>query len=268
MIGVYGRVSTPDQNLSRQVTRAIQHAEANLGADLDGDGDKTSISQYAEENALSLPADFGNVRVYVDKSTGTNTDRNGFRTMMADLEAGELDYIVVHSVSRLARSIRDLESITDRIVEENQTGLHVISEGFKLDTDETDPYQRAMFQLLGVFAELEAEMTRRRVKEGIQTRMENEDYHHGPAPLGFTKNDGQLIEAEGFDRVRTVLEMVLQQEMSKRQAAKELDTSRRTINRTLERLELYGLEHLEDRVEEAGGRSGGLAGTVGGGEDG
>lgn len=79
--------------------------------------------------------------------------------------------------------------------------------------------------------------------------MENEDYHHGPAPLGFEKEDGHLIEAGNFDRVRTVLEMVQDGELSKRKAARELDTSRRTINRSLGRAELYGLEDSEAETE-------------------
>lgn len=255
MIGIYARVSTPEQDLSRQVKRTVEFAESRLDAST-GETDASAISLHAEQNALSLPADFGNLRIYVDKSTGTDTDRGGFRDMMSDVQSGGIDAVVVNSVSRLARSIRDLESISDRIVEENAVGLHIISEGFDLDPGNRDPYQRAMFQLLGVFAELEAEMTRQRIQEGIQTRMENDDYHHGPSPLGFDKNDGRLREAANYDRVRSVLELVLDAEMSKRQAAKELDTSRRTINRSLDRLELYQLDHKADQKDSAGGRSG------------
>jgi len=109
-------------------------------------------------------------------------------------------------------------------------------------TGDEDPYQKAMLQLLGVFAELEAEMTRQRVREGIRTRMDNDEYHHGPAPLGFEKNDGHLREGPEYDHVRATLELVADDELSKRKAAKELDTSRRTINRALGRAELYDLE--------------------------
>lgn len=240
MIGAYARVSTTDQSLGRQLRSTVNHAVNNRSAEMPDHITQAELAQQAEKGQLSIPAEFGDVRIYTDKSTGTDTDREGFRAMMDDVENGELDAVVVHTVSRLARSIRDLDQVADTIVEENSTDLHIISEGFDLTTDENDPYQRAMFQLLGVFAELEAEMTRRRIQEGIQTRMENEDYHHGPAPLGFEKDDGYLIEAGNFDRVRSVLEMVQDGELSKRKAARELETSRRTINRALDRSELYG----------------------------
>jgi len=241
MIGVYARVSTPDQHLDRQLKSTVNYATTRLEADLPNSVSQSGLAEQAEAGSLSIPAEFLDVRVYTDKSTGTNTDREGFRQMIDDVKGGELDAVVVHSVSRLARSIRDLDRIAETIVDDNDTNLHIISEGFDLTASDDDPYQKAMFQLLGVFAELEAEMTRRRIQEGIQTRMENEDYHHGPAPLGFAKNDGHLIEADGYDRVRTTLELVEDGELSKRKAARELDTSRRTINRSLDRAELYNL---------------------------
>jgi DNA invertase Pin-like site-specific DNA recombinase len=216
-IACYCRVSTEDQSLQRQLE---------------------STREYAREH---WDPDYDEIRSYTDKSTGTNTDRSDYRELMSDVESGVIDAVVAPSVSRISRSIRDLDRTVEHIVDDNQTELHIIGEGFKLRHDHNDPYQKAMLQLLGVFAELEAEMAQKRTREGIQTRMNDEDYHHGPAPLGFEKDDGYLIEASNFDQVRATLELVLDGELSKRKAARELDSSRRTINRCLERLELYNL---------------------------
>jgi DNA invertase Pin-like site-specific DNA recombinase len=118
--------------------------------------------------------------------------------------------------------------------------LHIVSEGLRMRPDESDPYQRALFQLLGVFAELEARMAQQRTKEGIAARQASDDYHHGRPPLGFEKADGQLIESEKYHDVVAVLEMVRKGDLSKRKAAERLDTSRPTISRALDRGELYG----------------------------
>jgi len=161
---------------------------------------------------------------------------------MKDVEGGEIDAVVVHEVSRISRSVRDLSRIVDRL-REDSTGLHIISEGITIRAgEETDPYQQALLQLLGVFAELEATMTQKRVREGIAARQNTEEYHHGPAPLGFDKDSGRLREGPQYDRVCTVLAMVDDGELSKRRAAEELDSSRATVGRCLEsRRELYGL---------------------------
>lgn len=215
-VAAYVRVSTDDQNLDRQLERT---------------------SEYAQER---LNAGLAEIETYRDKSTGTNTERSGYRELMGDVEAGEVDHVVVNSISRVSRSIRDLQRTVDRL-EDYDTALHVVEEGLVLDPNEDDPYQDALFRMLGVFAQLEAEMTQQRVKEGIAARKNAEDYHHGPAPLGFEKDEGELVEGEQYDEVVTHLEMVQKGDLSKRKAASRLDCSRSTVNRALERGELYGL---------------------------
>lgn len=241
MHACYARVSTPDQNLARQVRSTLQFCQREFDADLETNQTLNVIADYVEEGRQSSPARYGDVALYFDRATGTNTNRAGYHELLDAVDAGEFESVVVHSVSRMSRSIRDLDRTVERIVEEGDTALYIKSESMRFTPGERDPYQRALFQMLGVFAELEAKMAQMRVREGIQTRMSNAEYHHGPAPLGFTKNDGHLIEADGYDRVRTVLWMVDQDEMSKRMAAKELDTSRKSIYRALDRPELYGL---------------------------
>ena len=213
---IYARVSTPEQSLT---------------------GQKEEAWDYVTDTLEIVPSE---VRVVEDKSTGTDTARDGYHELLDEVASGDVDAVVANSVSRVSRSIRDLDKTVETIVDEHGSELHIVSEGLRM-TGDNDPYQKAMLQLLGVFAELEAEMTRQRVREGIQTRMNNDEYHHGPAPLGFKKNDGHLIEADGYDRVRTTLELVRDGELSRRKAARELDTSRRTINRSLDRAELYNL---------------------------
>jgi DNA invertase Pin-like site-specific DNA recombinase len=210
----YHRVSTEQQNLTRQTTATEKYVGHKWG-DVE-------------------------TRSYADADTGTNTDREGYESLMADVEAGEIEAVVVKSVSRISRSVRDLQRTVDRL-EEHETSLHIIDESLTIAPGDSDPFQNAVFQLLGVFAELEAAMTRERVRQGIAARQQDEDYHHGPAPLGFNKSEGRLIEAENYDRVVTTLEYVDRGEMSKREAARRLECSRSTIGRALERREVYGL---------------------------
>lgn len=212
----YVRVSTTDQNVDRQLEKCGEYSHFDLDVALD------------------------EMNVYRDKSTGTDTERSGYRELMADVESGEVDAVVVASISRISRSIRDLQRTVDRL-EEYETALHVVSEGLVIDPGEDDPYQDALFRMLGVFAQLEAEMTQQRVKEGIAARKQNDDYHHGPAPLGFEKDEGALVEADGYHDAVATLDMVQKDELSKRKAAQRLDCSRSTIGRALERSDLYGL---------------------------
>jgi DNA invertase Pin-like site-specific DNA recombinase len=88
----------------------------------------------------------------------------------------------------------------------------------------------------------EADMAQQRAKEGIAVRQKEEKYSHGAAPLGFEKDGGHLVEAPHYDEVVTALEEVVAGELSKRKAAKRLDTTRTTIRVPInDRPELYGL---------------------------
>jgi DNA invertase Pin-like site-specific DNA recombinase len=218
-VAAYVRVSTADQNLDRQLEATHEYAVDELGV----------------ESA--------DLEVYRDKSTGTDVERSGYQELISDAEQGGVDHVVVHEVSRVARSISDLERTVEKLREAG-VAVHIVSERMVLrpDKEDEDPYQRALFQMLGVFAELDAKIKRQNIRQGIAARQESDEYRHGPAPLGFQKDDGQLVEAADYHRVCEVLEEVARDEMSQRQAAKELDCTRKTIRTAVrERPELYDL---------------------------
>ncbi len=215
-IGCYVRVSTADQNLDRQLD---------------------ATSEYARREFDINVAD---LEVYRDTSTGTDVDRSGYQELMADAEDGFIEATVVQSVSRISRSISDLDRTASRLSEAG-VELHIVSEGLTLRPDDDDPYQRALFRLLGVFAELEANMAQARTREGIAARQRSEEYHHGRPLLGFEKEDGRLVEKGNYHEVVSVLEMKQKGEIGTREAARQLGCGTATINRALERADLYGL---------------------------
>lgn len=218
-VATYVRVSTTDQNLNRQLQATHDYAVDELGV---------------EPSAIE---------VYRDKSTGTNIERSGYQELISDAEDGRLDAIVVHEVSRVARSISDLERTVQRLREAG-VAVHIVSERMVLrpDEEDEDAYQRALFQMLGVFAELDAKIKRQNIRQGIAARQESDEYNHGPAPIGFQKDSGELVEAGNYHRVCEILERVARDEMSQREAAKELDCARKTVRTAVrDRPELYGV---------------------------
>lgn len=214
-IACYVRVSTADQSLDRQLTSTSEYAQNELGADL------------------------SEITTYRDKSTGTNTKRDGYRRLMEAVEADEVVAVVCHEISRMARSQQDLLSTVERVTA-HDTSIHFVRDGLSFGNEKDSPMSRLQMQMLGAFAEWEARVKQMNTKEGIAARRAaNDDYAHGPAPLGFEKDDGILVEGDDYLNVVAVLEAVGSGELSKRKAAARLKTSRRTINRALERDELY-----------------------------
>jgi len=213
---IYARVSTEEQNIERQLN---------------------GVQSYAEDK---LDTEIADLEVFRDKSTGTDTSRSGYREMMETVEAGEVDHVVVHEISRLARSLQDLERTVSRITD-NDTAVHFVRDGLSFGDGKEQPMNRLQMQMLGAFAEWQARVKQMNTKEGIAARQQEDDYHHGRPPLGFEKDDGRLIEGDHYDQVCAVLDMVQKGKLSKRSASQELETSRSTISRALDRSSLYGL---------------------------
>lgn len=238
---LYARVSTNEQNLIRQIIALIKRAEQNDGS-TEYIGSPEQFAQRVDEMGGVDEYKIGNdTYLHCDKSTGTDTNRSAYRTMMTAVNSGTVSTVVAHSVSRVARSISDLSDTADRITE-NGADLVIQEQNLEVLGDGSDPYQKALFQLLGVFAELEAEIKRQNTREGVRARMNSEeDYSHGPAPLGFEKDDGHLVQGPTYHDVVATLDMVQNDELSKRKAADQLNTSRKSIYRALDRPELYGL---------------------------
>lgn len=145
--------------------------------------------------------------------------------MMDAIDLGEIKFVVVHEISRLARSLQDLDRTVDRTTDTG-TELHFLRDGLRFTGDD-NPMTRLQMQMLRAFAEWEARVKQMNTREGIAARRTADaDYHHGRPPLGFEKADGHLIEARNYHDVVAVLDMVRKGTLSKRQAARELATSR------------------------------------------
>ena len=127
MLKGYARVSTDGQDVAMQVA-ALKKAGVQ------------KVATETRSGALDLP---------------------GLQRLLAGLQPG--DVVVVWKVDRLARSLRGLLDVADRI---RSAGASLRSLTEPIDTG--SPIGRAFFQLLGVFAELERSLIRERCAAGRQ----------------------------------------------------------------------------------------------------
>ena len=102
---------------------------------------------------------------YVDRGISGakgRQSRPAFDQMCRALARKEFDLIAVWSVDRLGRSLQDLTTFLSE-VHAKKVDLYLHQQG--LDT--STPAGRAMFQMMGVFAEFERSMIVERVKAGL-----------------------------------------------------------------------------------------------------
>ena len=132
---IYARVSTADQTTDNQILE-LQKAAERQGWTVD--------------------------RVYTDTISGAATKRPQLDSLMTAVMRREIDVVMVWDVSRLGRSLQHLISLLSDF-HSKDVGLYLHQQG----VDTTTPSGKAMFSMMGVFAEFERAMIQERVKAGL-----------------------------------------------------------------------------------------------------
>jgi len=123
--------------------------------------------------------------------TGANIDRPAFTRLMADVEAGKVDVIVVYKVDRLSRSLLDFVKVMERL---NAAGASFVSITQNFST--ADAMGRLTMNLLASFAEFEREMISERTRDKIAGARRKGKWTGGPVPFGYSAKDKKLLVNE------------------------------------------------------------------------
>lgn len=108
-----------------------------------------------------LMEQLGVERVYIEKASGkSRAGRPQLEAMMNFVREG--DVVIVESISRFARSAKDLLNLVEDLKEKN---VGFVSQKENIDT--TTPQGRFMLTVFGAMAELERDQVLQRQKEGI-----------------------------------------------------------------------------------------------------
>ena len=128
------------------------------------DGQSTALQRRALVEACKHRG-WEVTEVYEDAGISGAKGREGrpaFDRLCQDATRRRFDVIAAWSVDRLGRSLQDLVGF---LGETHGAGVHLYLHQQAVDT--TTPAGRALFQMMGVFAEFERAMIRDRVKAGL-----------------------------------------------------------------------------------------------------
>ena len=119
--------------------------------------------------------DLGEVdKVFEDKVSGKNmADRPQLLAMIDYARDG--DTVVVYSIDRAARDLRDLQDIISQL-NDKCVAISFLSEGLTFGVGTNDAFAKLQLQMMGAFAEFERNILRRRQAEGIAKAKERGVY--------------------------------------------------------------------------------------------
>jgi site-specific DNA recombinase len=123
--------------------------------------------------------------------SGGTMERPALRRLIADIEAGQIDVIVVYKVDRLTRALSDFAKLVE-IFDRRSASFVSITQQFNTTTS----MGRLTLNVLLSFAQFEREVIGERVRDKIAASKRKGMWMGGMPPLGYDVKDRKLVVNE------------------------------------------------------------------------
>ncbi|MCZ8280001.1 MAG: recombinase family protein [Acetobacteraceae bacterium] len=132
--------------------------------------------------------------------SGGTLERPALKRLLADIEAGLVDVVVVYKIDRLSRSLMDFAKLV-QIFDQNEVTFVSVTQSFNTTTS----MGRLTLNILLSFAQFEREVIGERVRDKIAASRARGMWMGGPVPLGYrVENRKLLVEEAAAATVRRV----------------------------------------------------------------
>ncbi len=160
----------------------------------------STTSQNLDLQIIALKAANCEIIRTEQKSGNNLADRKELNNILDFIHKDE--YLVVTRIDRLARSLKDLQIIVDRL---KAKGAHLIAIEQPVDTSTATG--KAFFDMLGVFAEFETNLRRERQADGIASAKNKGIYKGRPPSIDQDKIKRHLLEGKRPTQIAKELEI-------------------------------------------------------------
>ena len=123
--------------------------------------------------------------------SGGNMERPALKRLMADIEDGRIDIVVVYKIDRMTRSLADFSKMVEVF---ERIGVSFVSVTQQFNT--TTSMGRLMLNVLLSFAQFEREVTGERIRDKIAASKRKGMWMGGIPPIGYDVKDRRLVPNE------------------------------------------------------------------------
>src|SRR6202012_234380 len=120
--------------------------------------------------------------------SGSSMERPALKSLIADVEAGRIDVVVVYKVDRLTRSLMDFARIVEAF---DRAGVSFVSVTQAFNT--TTSMGRLTLNVLLSFAQFEREVTGERIRDKVAASKKKGMWMGGHTALGYDAEDRKLV---------------------------------------------------------------------------
>ena len=138
--------------------------------------------------------------------TGGNMDRPALKRLLADIEAGRIDCVVVYKVDRLSRSLLDFARMMETF-EKHRVSFVSVTQQFNTASS----MGRLILNVLLSFAQFEREMSSERTRDKIAAARRKGKWVGGMPLLGYNVVDTKLVvDPDEAEQVRQIFGLYLE----------------------------------------------------------
>ena len=120
--------------------------------------------------------------------SGGTLERPALKRLLADIEEGLVDVVVVYKIDRLSRSLMDFSKLVEVF---DRAGVTFVSVTQSFNT--TTSMGRLTLNILLSFAQFEREVTAERIRDKIRASRQKGMFMGGNVPLGYEVKDRKLV---------------------------------------------------------------------------
>ena len=132
--------------------------------------------------------------------SGGTLERPALQRLLADIEDGLVDVVVVYKIDRLSRSLIDFTKLVE-VFDRNEVTFVSVTQSFNTTTS----MGRLTLNILLSFAQFEREVTAERIRDKVRASRMKGIWMGGTVPMGYVVKDRKLIvDAAGSANVRWI----------------------------------------------------------------
>src|SRR3954447_9789576 len=120
--------------------------------------------------------------------SGGTLERPALKQLLADIEAGKVDVVVVYKIDRLSRSLMDFARLVE-VFDRNTVTFVSVTQSFNTTTS----MGRLTLNILLSFAQFEREVIGERIRDKFRASRSRGMWMGGHPPLGYEVKDRKLI---------------------------------------------------------------------------
>ena len=163
---------------------------------------KKYLEDYARKNG------FNNIQHFTDDGySGTNFNRPGFQSMIAEIEAGHIATVIVKDMSRFGRNYLEVGFYTE--IQFPSKGVRFIA--INNNVDSANPTDNDFTPFLNIMNEWYAKDTSNKIRAVFKSRMQDGKRCSGSIPYGYKRVPGDKqtlhIDAEAAAVVHRIFDM-------------------------------------------------------------